>query len=305
MDIMTCTVFSGFICFTLLASTLGYIPILNKFSIRPSQIPQFILDIRHPWIDRNKETLEKLNAKDALCNANSPLRSALDPVPEDLFKNLRIENGRASGPDAIVWQYVGLRLEEILECQLALESCEYLRVDIHELHSRHLSDPPVEHILPPKSLPGLFVDTLKNMPKLQTLTWIQPLRNAAVAKALESGFSERRLVLPGVRRLSVHPNTHFLLTLTPNVEFIGLRGGSRWNPLHPEERNLWEAFRTSVKDMKSLTALTLEAEWTAKLLETVWEVLPHLQTLRMQGRVHAWYQQRFSTTEPNLELKVS
>lgn len=108
-----------------------YIPAI--FS-RPSRIPQFILDARHPWIQENKNALERLpDPKHAVCSLDSSLRfpNSSSPLtyPSDLFRYLEIDNNRG-GVDRAGWSNAVSRLKEMTDCPAALQDVEAFKVEI-------------------------------------------------------------------------------------------------------------------------------------------------------------------------------
>jgi len=124
-------------------------------------IPQFILDARHPWIERNRGQLWRMpNASIYLCQVDSVL-SIDDPILDDLFRRLEIDNNRV-GISRYGWRNALDRLLEMQNCPAALERAETLHVDIFIHRNR-------EPLNPPSELLGLFALVLDSMPNLRTI----------------------------------------------------------------------------------------------------------------------------------------
>lgn len=260
-------------------------PLLVRLGLRGSKIPQFVHDLDHPWINENMGVLEQLNATEALCNAESPLRSRLPTIPDDLFKDLKVDNHDYSMRKRLGWDNARDRLLEIRSCKEALRTCQRFRVDIY----RHAGgyDDKWEPQEPPQDVPPTFSDVLSSMPSLQKLEWMQPSDDTSATAIFESSFRERQLMLPTVTELQLGPNMHFLVPMAPNVETLTTSSGYKWP--FPWHLNLRHELIDAARGAKHLTYFEMRADWDADLVRRVLDAMPQLQTLRLEGSMEDLY----------------
>jgi hypothetical protein len=148
---------------------LDYLQPLLPSSLRistRSELPPFIHDLRHHWIEENIAWLEERpDPTNDLCVANSALRNGEIEgrvVPADLFDRLEIDNNRA-GIGRKGWINMRDRLQEISECPVALQQVTYLYMDVHDSELTMMDlDEKIIHLL---------ADVLSAMPSLKRIRW--------------------------------------------------------------------------------------------------------------------------------------
>jgi hypothetical protein len=211
-------------------------PLMNFIAnpTRRSEVPQFILDARHPWILANQRKLERLpNAEAFLClgpdseaNAETKTWEEELQIPNDLFDKLEINNSRV-GISRPGWPNALQRLGEMKRCQRALNQVKSLEVDIYVHHGDYeglvlkLLDP----FQPPEQLLTLFGDVLESMTNLETLKWGIPKEDTHF---FEEAFRSRNLTLPSIKNLEPGPSSHYMVGLCPNLERLQNGGGFMW-----------------------------------------------------------------------------
>ncbi|KAH6867354.1 hypothetical protein B0T10DRAFT_502467 [Thelonectria olida] len=275
---------SLFVCAYIHTAGSSQAPLLFRLGLRASRIPQFIRDTEHPWVLENTAVLERLDAADALCNSDSPLRSKLPMVPVDLFKDLMVDNNRASIQNRLGWDNARDRLGEILSCKEALRTCESLRVDIYRYSGGF--DPRWEEQVPPDIVPRLFVNVLSQMGTLTKLEWLRPSDDTVVTAIFESAFRESGLYLPTVTEMHLAPNMHFLLPFAPNLTALTTNDFTwSYRRNHGPFNELIEMARSA----KKLTALEAAAEWGPELVGSLLDAMPSLHKLNLLGRVGPMY----------------
>jgi hypothetical protein len=272
-----------FMLFTGASASLHH-AILHRFGLAQSQIPRFILETKHSYLRENSISLEKLsNASEALCNPDSSLRRLIPPVPGDLFKQLTINSKTIGGEQG--WDCSREVFTGIASCPAALAGVEELHIDF---------DPP-DSVPPPPDVLDLFVRVLE-APQLKTLSWIRPsasdISNSFLS-AFEHHFAHHGLLLPRVRRLTMGPNVHFLVSLAPHVESLATCDGHVWpypwswtmprllrDPDGPQF-NLANATRAA----RELREFALEGTWVESLVTTLRDAAPGLEKLHMKGQI--------------------
>jgi hypothetical protein len=211
-------------------------PLMNFMAnpTRRSEVPQFILDARHPWILANQRKLERLpNAEAFLCfgpdseaNAETKTWEEELQIPLDLFEKLEINNNRA-GISRPGWPNALQRLGEMKRCQRALNQVKELEVDIYVHHGEYQD--PVLKLLdpsqPPEQLLTLFGDVLESMTNLETLKW--GIRKEDT-HFFEEAFNSRNLTLPSIKSLEPGPSSHYMVGMCPNLERLENGGGFMW-----------------------------------------------------------------------------
>ncbi|KAH7149004.1 hypothetical protein B0J13DRAFT_674240 [Dactylonectria estremocensis] len=262
-------------------STFELASALNNPSNDENQIPQFILDTGHPWIRENLRALQGIDAKQALCNLDSSLRAPLEPIPIDLFKNVTIsdkERGFFNTPPD--WSHSVEILEDILNCPLGLQSCEYLQVDFYQRRRRpgRTADPDT----PPKELAHLVAKPLKSMPNLERLEWIRPSEGQEVKRVFEETFVEDNVQLPTIRSLSLGPNMHFLVRFCPTLESLTTSGGRVWHFVPVEMEHNFVRAAVGALNLKDFG---MRASWSKRLLGLVLENVPQVETLHIDGDI--------------------
>lgn len=247
-----------------------------------SRIPQFIRNTHHPWLEENKLWLGRLkDTKQALCSLDSELRpgnGGSHIYPPDLYKKLNTNNDGGNNNNQGAWRNVDARLKEILDCPAALHDVETFDVNIYVADGRYGST--YERPDPPKSIPGLFIDTMKSMPNLNRLnwqTWSVDSDNFRLA------FQQANLTLSSVRHLRLSQYTHWLTEMCPDIETLESGGGptsTYWRWSSKEDARLLLIY--SARHAMNLTHFGLEGEWElahvhGKLLHTaytIWNILP-------------------------------
>lgn len=247
------------------------------FSIQPSsQIPQFVLDTRHPWLETNKAWLSRYpNVSEALCSRDSPLwTSPASPehaLPADLFNCLKV-TGNGIPKDGLGWQErpswsnVRHRLREMASCEAALADVQHLHVDIYVHDKLVFSDIDGEPTLPPPDLPGLFTDVLAQMSNLERLDWGMSIE---ATREFEPVFVEKEIMLPSVKYLQLGAGSDYLVSRCPNVEV--LEAGDyfhhwSWNQGHNHRSELIKA-TTGLQNLKELRLSKGWRGWTLGALE--------------------------------------
>ena len=235
---------------------------------RPN-IPQFILDLDHPWITENGTQLGRyVNASSALCFTNSTLPAKIKPPP-DLFHSLRIQN-LGYRTDRLGWTNANDRLREMLACPSALQNVKDLQIEVY-VHDSEYSDY-VEPTLPPITLPALFADALAQMPNLESIEWGMP---AEAAAAFERDFVLRNLSFPKVKSLNPSRHYDFLVRMCPTLEElrIGRDHHRSWTTdwaqkqIDPELM-LIQSAATVASSLKTLEMRPSRyTQWTVQLLE--------------------------------------
>ncbi|KAI0491168.1 hypothetical protein F4859DRAFT_508956 [Xylaria cf. heliscus] len=265
---------------------------------RPSRVPQFILDARHPWILENQDKLERLpDAESYLCSL--PQASTTDieenglDVPPGLFEYLEIDNNRY-GVDRPGWPNALLRLREINRCPAALSQAKNFSTSIYAHRgpytdfSKRILEPP----RPPTKVLDLFADMLGNMTSLETLKWGIP---ALDVRYFEERFAERGLVLPSVRRLEPVSMGASLVRACPNITIF--KGRDRGEP----EALLQAAMLAP--NLKRFEVHYGHHVWTQSLIQDLVSIyLPGIESLGLYGALsrNSWYDHLFDT-EPESE----
>ncbi|KAK2603973.1 hypothetical protein QQS21_003809 [Conoideocrella luteorostrata] len=280
-----------------LQQSLGPLPILYRNGIGPSSIPKFIHDIRHPWIEENRYSLERIDAKEALCNSTSILRTSLPPIPDDLFKCLNIDNNRAGSGSRLGWHNADARLREILDCPAALQTSEHLYVYIYVHNSKY--DNLWEPLTPPETLPNLFADLFIAMPRLANIKWLSPSTAEASSSAFNMTFSQRQLSLPTVTNLTVGANMEALVLSAPNLTSLETADGYHWTSSEMEASGPWQRLIKAAGTREHLKSFSMVAAWSPELMESVSLALPHLETLIIGGSVGP----RWSSSYPTENFK--
>ncbi|KAH7148232.1 hypothetical protein EDB81DRAFT_791784 [Dactylonectria macrodidyma] len=245
------------------------------------QIPQFILDTQHSWIRENLRVLQGIDAKHALCHLDSPLRGPLQPIPNDVFKNITVtdkERGYYNSPPD--WSHAIEILEDILQCPVARQSCESLQVDFYQRKWR----PGLTGELgtPPKHLTHLVANVLKSMRNLQRLEWIRPSDGQEVKMVFEETFVEANVQLPTIRSLSLGPNVHFLVRFCPGLQSLTTSGGRAWSFVPVEMK---ENFVRSAARAPNLKEFGMHVSWSKDLLKLMLENVPQVETLHIGGDI--------------------
>lgn len=237
-----------------------------------SQIPQFVLDTRHPWLTANKAWLSRYpNVSEALCSRDSPLwTSPASPdhaLPADFFNHLRV-NGNGIQKDGWqerpTWSNVRHRLREMASCEAALADVRHLHVDIYVHDNPLFSDG--GPTLPPPELPGLFADVLAQMSNLERLDWGMSIQ---ATREFEPAFVEKELMLPSVRYLQPGAGSDYLVSRCPNVEVLEAGDSFQhwsWNHGYNHRSELIKA-TTGLENLKELRLSKGWRGWTLGVLE--------------------------------------
>jgi len=216
---------------------------LIESSLRRSTVPQFIVDVKHPWVLENQHKLERLpNAEEFLCSDFSERKESTEveaqtaeelKIPLDLFDYLEIDNNRAV-TRLPAWSNALERLGEMKKCPRALKQVKVLQVDIYvHPHYSNLNHP--EPPKPSKELLALFGDVLESMTNLETLKWT--IRKE-YTHLFEEAFKLRNLTLPFVKHLEPGPSSDYLVGMCPNLEILKNGGGTSWyDGYMPDNRN--------------------------------------------------------------------
>lgn len=137
--------------------------------LKESKLPQFVHDLRHPWINENKDWLEQRETPyQDLCDLDSPLRSGgIDGhvYPTDLFKRLEVDNDGAVGTSRSGWGNALGRLRELKDCPAALNDVNHFYINIYISDGMYGSRK--ESFNPGHQIPQLFADVLVAMPNLK------------------------------------------------------------------------------------------------------------------------------------------
>jgi len=176
---------------------------------KQSNIPQFILDARHPWIEANRPALEsRPDVAHYLCQVDAAFNID-NEIPHDLFHRLEINNNRA-GTNRLEWSDALRRLREIQTCGAALEGVKKLELDIYVYDGREPHDPSSE-------LLGAFLDVLASMVNVKTIVWDMPCEQTQV---FGEAFITRELRLPSVETLILGPFSEYMVALCPNLNSL-------------------------------------------------------------------------------------
>jgi hypothetical protein len=274
-------------------------------NLGPARIPQFILDLKHEYVEENYSLINSLeDPQEALCNQGSLQRESLPPIPKDLFKHLFVDNNRAEIVRREGWKNAQGRFTEILECPAALDTCEEFSIDIYRHDGGNYCEPtdwwgylglrdscPYEPEMPPKEVPQLLVETLGMVPNLMSLEWKAPYKEPALS-VFRQAFNESNLLLPSVRTLRLGPNMEFLIPLANNIQLLMPSNYYGWNSnTHHSHKNStadspeWR-FLHATKGLTHLTELHLSAVWTLELIQELYNAQPNLQSLTMKGGIN-------------------
>jgi hypothetical protein len=239
---------------------------------------------RHPWLRDNGDALGRINAKEALCKPRSPLRANLPPIPDDLFKDIYIDNSK---PWYLLgWHNTERVLKEILSCPKALQSCEQLSITVNR-HDRHGFSGLEEASAPPANLPRLLADVLKQMPRVQNFSWSGALDNEEALGVFESAIGYSYMLLPSIKHLQVSPRAYFFAKFAPNLESVTAPDP---NPRIPTPN--WHVFTydraqylliDSARTSQNLKTFGMRAVWTPSLVGCVLGALPHIESLYLDG----------------------
>jgi hypothetical protein len=242
-----------------------------------------------------------MDARSCLLESNSPLRSQVEPVPTDLFKNLSISNDQSRYVGTLGWQYANTILEELVSSQAALDGCESLKVDIyrHAGKEGELWEPAT----PPQSLVDLFVEVLGKMSNLEELVWKETIDDIQIANSWREGFRPHKSKFPAIKSLSIGLNMDFLVPMCPSLRSLTIIDRDRWAPFLSTSRVAQERLVRSAGAAAELVEFSMEAEWDPELVEVVLESMPQLRVLRMKGRVEQEFY--YPRGNPGEKLRVS
>ncbi|KAH8897819.1 hypothetical protein GQ53DRAFT_818082 [Thozetella sp. PMI_491] len=256
-------------------------------SSRRSNVPQFVLDTNHPWLEDNERRLSRYpEVQSELCSKDSALwqtcGTTSKSIPCDLFHTLFVDNNKSGfsrkGRDSLGWTNAIDRINEMSVCDAALEDIRHLHVDIYP-HDQENSTPPPE-------LPGLFADVLSRMSNLTRLDW--GISGWATSD-FESAFVERNLTLLSVTHLQPGCWSDYLVSRCPKLEI--LEAGDyfdhwSWNtwPRAKEEDPWVQLLRASTGvPIKDLRMAAGHNGWSLELLEELWKASPNITNLTMKG----------------------
>lgn len=226
-----------------------------------SNIPQFILDVQHPWVEANREQLEMTpNIAAHLCQVD-PAFNINNDIPHDLFQRLEIDNHRV-GIRRYGWRNALDRLRELRDCPGALEGVETLDVDIFIHKGR-------EPLNPPSALLDLLVDILASMPNLRAIRWDMSCEQTPLFREV---FTTRNVKLPSVQNLTAGPYSEYLVPLCPNLEALAYSPNAYycdWNVRHgrPCPRELLIKASARNKHLTSFTMSVRPDVWSRSDLE--------------------------------------
>ncbi|GAB1319319.1 hypothetical protein MFIFM68171_09529 [Madurella fahalii] len=244
---------------------------------RRSNIPQFILDARHPWIEANRQELERTPDVAAYLCQVDPAFYIDNAIPPNLFQRLEINNNRA-GIDRYGWGNALERLREIQSCPPALEGVETLDVDIFVHEGQEPENPSLDFV-------NLLADVLTSMPNLRAIVWDMPCKQTPL---FGEAFTSRDLKLRSVRNLTAGPFSEYLVPLCPNLETVTYSPKAWHCDWHvrrerPCPRELLIKATTGNKDLTSFSMSVGSGIWSLDFLKEMLSAMPNLSHLAISG----------------------
>lgn len=251
---------------------------LAHFATR-SSIPTFVRDVNHPLVDENSRILEKLDSEEILCDKNSPLRSQLPGIPDDLFKTLIVSNAHAT-ESRLAWVNTYERLTEILGCPEALRQCKTLQVGLYRRERdnyNYLHEPE----MPPPNVTHLFAAAVSQMPSLHRIEWMRLRPSPCSLTVFGDAFDGANVQLNTVKELKISLDADFLVSAAQNLETLHVTDGRPYL-VSAASRRL-QALLKSASTRTRLKSLSVYAKWDVELVRSVIEAMPNIETLSLEG----------------------
>lgn len=237
-------------------------------------VPQFVLDAQHPWLQSHASDLAALDDPTSLICAPLKADVSFDPesiecgrgfesrglsgedVPGDFFGRLEIDNNRV-GIDRLGWGNARARLLEMRGCPRALEEVREMKIDIW-VHDWEWKTPPAD-------VPQLFAQVLGSMKNLEKIDWT--LRGYEENLALGERFLEEGV---GLSATEVKANMYatWLLDAAPEVKVLEVKRDD-WGFSRAENHfDFYKTWLRAAAKLKELKGLNLGGvEWEADMTE--------------------------------------
>ncbi|KAF9873211.1 hypothetical protein CkaCkLH20_09374 [Colletotrichum karsti] len=250
-----------------------------------NNIPQFILDTKHPWLTTHADDLSRLRPDDAYSLFCDPVpaenhqpgkHGGLD-LPADLFHRLRVKDSPTDIPS---WTNARALLSEMKHCPRALSEVRELGVHLYPRTADWLLEELREPVLPPAGLPELFAEVLGSMKGLEKLDW--GIRGWDQNQVIRAAFEEHGVRLDDVRELGVDMYASWMLDVAPNVQKLQIRRAE--GATRPEDPRGYKMQVFGGLKRWRLRELDLELEsWTPEMTRLLPEMLPEIEDLRFQS----------------------
>ncbi|KAF6833018.1 hypothetical protein CPLU01_05814 [Colletotrichum plurivorum] len=251
-------------------------------------VPKFILDAQHPWLQSHAAELAALDDPTSLLCAPLVVDTSFDPesiecghgfdsrglsgedVPGDFFHRLEIDNNRA-GIDRLGWDNARHRLLEMRDCPRALDEVRELKVDIW------LHDP--EKKAQPADVPQLFAQVLTSMKNLEKLDWT--LRGYEENLVFGKNFVDEDGMSLSVAEVKANMYaTTWLLDAAPGVKVLEVGRGDWGFDRADNHFDYYKVWLRAASKLKGLRGLNMGAiEWEADMTELIPELFPEIEEL--------------------------
>lgn len=221
-------------------------------------IPQFILDLRHPWIKANLAELKhRPNVAAYLCQVDGVMHID-NEIPDNLFDHLIINNyatewkGKLPG-----WGEALDRLREIQWCKPAVDEALSLEVKIH-VHNPDST--------PPKELIERFASLLGYPYPFWTLVWDMPCEQTV---AFAEEFVTRGIKHGKLRELTIGPWSEYMVGMFPGLEALTFVDFCGWKAVkgRPAPYRLVINEAAKIPGIRSLSFSPEPDAWSPGLLE--------------------------------------
>jgi len=264
-------------------STFYFSPSESEWKPRDlNAIPQFILDLHHPWIESNLADLQsRPNVASYLCQVDRAW-NINNAIPHNLYENLTIHNyatkWRESNNKKIPgWTEALHLLREIQWCHPALHEASSLQVYIQV----HNPDNP-----PPKELIERFTDLFLQLGQkpeaypLQSLSWEVPCAQTVAFAEAFAGIKHNNILYRnrnlGVKHLRIGEWSEYMISLFPNLESLTYGHGCDWKRVQGSRSTPYRLFLDEVAAAKApkikRLSFTLDPDpWSPGLLEGMFE----------------------------------
>ncbi|KAF6812252.1 hypothetical protein CSOJ01_05241 [Colletotrichum sojae] len=243
-------------------------------------VPKFVLDAQHPWLEAHAGELAALDDPTSLlCTPLKVDIASSDPksiecghgfesrglsgedVPGDFFKRLEIDNNRYR-IDRLGWDNARQRLLEMRDCPRALDEVRELKVDIWV-------DKREGETTPPPDVPQLFAQVLGSMANLEKIDW--RLREYKDDYEANLAFGEAFLG-EGVRlsaaEVTANMYATWLFDAAPSARVLEV-GREYWGfPKGGKHHGYFKTWLRAASKLKELRGLNLGGvQWAADMTE--------------------------------------
>ncbi|KAF6832777.1 hypothetical protein CMUS01_06792, partial [Colletotrichum musicola] len=237
-------------------------------------VPEFILDAQHPWLEAHAGELAALDDPTSLLCAPLVVDTSFDPesiecghgfdsrglrgedVPGDFFKRLEIDNKRC-GIDCPGWDNARQRLSEMRDCPRALDEVRELKIEIRVRAG--------EGSTPPEDVPRLFAEVLGSMRNMDKIDWT--LRDDEQNLAFAEAFLEEGVRLSATE-VTANMYATWLLDAAPSVQVLEVEREYWGFPKGGKYFGYFKTWLQAASKLKELRGLNLGGmQWEAEMTE--------------------------------------